>query len=412
MMEPARMRSPYYPEEAIGTGGGSGPKPLPILQVTAADWPTSVGKQIIGQSLQLAEFGIAATVVSFVVGGGEASLLAAAAGKGLATECLECSSPWDPRALTRLRKISRRRRAQVLVTHGYKADVIGLLVARRERIPIVAVAHGWTRESRRVRLYERLDRFALKFVDAVVAVSDATRDTLLGVGMDPGRVVTIRNAVDPQDGPKNASLAGRRLRQTFGLAEEEIVVATAGRLSPEKGQGDFLRACAHVSGRRHDCRFLLFGDGNERARLERLAAELGVEDRVVFCGHRDDFLDLLPGVDLLVLSSLSEGLPVVILEAFAACVPVVATSVGGVPEVAEHGATALVVPPGRPLELAEAVEESLTNRAAARSRAESARRLVIGKYGFADNARRLASLIRDVVTRHSTHITNRRKGMH
>ena len=372
---------------------------LTIVHLTAGDRPVGPGKQIIAQSVYLKALGIRPIVVDFAVRQGEIELLEAAAARGLATERLECASGWDPRAVGQLAALLRRRRAAALVTHGYKADLVGLAAARAARLPVVAFARGWTGESARVRLYELLDRWALGSADRVVAVSQAMRERLLALGLEPARVVCIPNAVDVPSPPPDKALARRRLQEAFSIDAADLLIATAGRLSPEKAQADFLRAAARIVPERPRARFLLFGDGPEERRLRTLAVELGLGERVVFCGFHRDLGELLPGLDLFVLPSLTEGLPNVILEAFAAGVPVVATSVGGVPELALEGRTMLLVPPARPSELAAALEQALTDPEAGRRRAEAARALAAEQYSFAANARRFADLLWELTPR-------------
>jgi glycosyltransferase involved in cell wall biosynthesis len=239
-------------------------------------------------------------------------------------------------------------------------------------------------------------------MDRIVAVSKAKREELLSLGLRPGSVVTIPNAVDVPEPLPSRPEARFRLLRAFSLSPDVKLVATAGRLSPEKAQGDFLRAYSQLALARPETRALVFGDGPERGRLEALCRELNIAARVTFCGHRTEFIELLPGVDLFVLSSLTEGLPNVVLEAFAVGVPVVATLVGGVPEIARDGITALLAPPAQPTQLASAMLEALSDEAASARRAAAARALVKERHGFADNARHLAELIHQVAARAQT----------
>ncbi len=370
-----------------------------LLHITAQDAPVGPGKQILRQSVHLSAYGVRPTIVGFSIRGSGVELLRTARALGLDTECIKSTSGWDVKQIRRLIGIARRRAADVLVTHGHKADLVGLAAARLTGIPIVAYARGWTGEDRRVRFYEGLDRTALRFMDRVVAVSGAKREELLSLGLCPAQVVTVANAVDvPERAPSRLD-ARLRLLQSFALPAQARLVAIAGRLSPEKAQSDFLRACSRLASVYPQTHALVFGDGPERGRLETWCRDLGIGPRVTFCGHRSDFVELLPGLDLLVLSSLTEGLPNVVLEAFAMGVPVVATAVGGVPEIAQDGVTALLAPPAQPDKLASAMIEALSDKAASARRAKAARALVQEHYGFAENARQFAKLIHQVAKR-------------
>src|SRR5262249_23568641 len=144
-------------------------------------------------------------------------------------------------------------------------------------------------------------------------------------------------------------------------------VISAGRLSPEKGFGDLIDAARLIGSANPEVRFAIFGEGRLRADLEQRIAAAGVQEKFILPGFRDDLDRLLPGADVFVLPSYTEGLPNVILEASAASVPVVATAVGGTPEVVRHGETGYLVPPRRPEMLAEHIgillrDESLRRR--------------------------------------------------
>jgi glycosyltransferase involved in cell wall biosynthesis len=244
--------------------------------------------------------------------------------------------------------------ADILFCHGYKADLLGRPAARRCGIPAVAVSHGWTGENFKVRLYERLDRLALRWMDRVICVSEGQAEKVRRAGVAPERVVVIQNAIQtrrfaaPQPGGRDA------LRGLFPDARGPIVGA-AGRLSPEKGFQVLVKAAARVARERPDVGFVVFGEGPLRDALQRDIHRAGLGGKFVLAGFRSDIDALLPHLDLFVLPSFTEGLPNVILEAFAASVPVVATAVGGNAEVIEDGVNGHLVPPGDPEVLAERV---------------------------------------------------------
>jgi glycosyltransferase involved in cell wall biosynthesis len=185
---------------------------------------------------------------------------------------------------------------------------------------------------------------------------------LLATGyFHPKRVRIIANgvAITPEDPAVRA-----RVRSEFRLGDEPVLLATS-RLHPTKGHRDLLAAVAQLRQTSPRVRLLLVGDGVERPHLEEQARGLGLGDAVRFTGFRDDVTALLQAADLFVLPSLREGMPNAALEAMAAGLPIVACAVDGVPEAVADGETGLLVPPGSPDALADALGRLLADRARA-----------------------------------------------
>ncbi len=252
---------------------------------------------------------------------------------------------------------------KVLLCHGYKANLLGLLAARRLHIPTIAVSRGWTGECRKVRLFEALDRIVLRWMDHVVCVSHAQVLRVRAARVREDRITVIHNAVHPGRFASPRPEYRDRLRGLFSDPPDRIVGA-AGRLSPEKGFDVLIAAaeriqhspCVASANRRPaSVGFVLFGEGPLRETLVRQIAACGLQGHFILAGFRDDLDSYLPHLDLFVQSSHTEGMPNVILEALAAGVPVVATAVGGTPEVIEDGQTGLLVHAGDPPALAERI---------------------------------------------------------
>ena len=258
--------------------------------------------------------------------------------------------------------------ADVAHTHGYHADVVGGPVARRMGCGIVSTAHGFTGGSWKNRLYEWLSKRALRRFDAVAAVSDSVADDLRRSGVPAERVHTIGNAWSPVYQPADRAEA----REALGLAADGFVAGWVGRMSREKGLDVMIDALAAL--RHRPVRVCAIGDGPERGPEEARATRLGLNEHVTWAGMRQEAGRYFRAFDVMVISSRTEGLPMVLLEAFAAGVPVVTTSVGGIPTVASD-TEALLVPPERPRALAAAVETVLREpeEAAVRARAAQER---------------------------------------
>jgi glycosyltransferase involved in cell wall biosynthesis len=321
-----------------------------VVHVTASRFYGGPERQMLGLARTLAP-AYRTVFVSFSEGGRCRSFLEEVRRFGFDGWALAHDTPRLLAAAGELVELLGRVGADVLCVHGYKAGMLGRWAARRRHIPVVAVSRGWTGEDLKVRLYETLDRIGLRWMDQIVCVSHGQAAKVLRTGVPAGRARVIPNAIhterfaspDPED--------RERLRAFFPTPPGRIVGA-AGRLSPDKGFGVFIEAAAAVAPKDPGLGFVLFGDGPLRQKLERQAADAGLAGRFVFAGFRSDLDRFMPFLDLLVLPSFTEGMPNVVLEAFAAGVPVVATAVGGTPEVVEDGHSGYLVPPGDPVALA------------------------------------------------------------
>jgi glycosyltransferase involved in cell wall biosynthesis len=260
------------------------------------------------------------------------------------------------------------------------------------------MSHGWTAETWKVRVYEALDRACLRRMDRVVCVSEVQAGKVRRAGVRPGRVTVIRNAVlverfdhvDPAD--------RRALEAMFPRAPERIV-GSAGRLSPEKGFGVLVEAAASVARTDPEAGFIHFGDGPLRAAIERRIADLGLQERFILAGFRRDIDRFIPHWDLSVLPSFTEGLPTVVLESYAAGVPVVATAVGGTPEAVADGVDGYLVPPGDPGPLARRILELLRDEHRRSDMGRRGRERVRREFTFDAQATRFQQTCNELVAR-------------
>lgn len=269
-----------------------------------------------------------------------------------------------PRAYFRQVAAVRDRLAEgrygVLHSHGYHADLVARFVGSVRR---VSTFHGFTGGDLKNRLYEWAERRAVRSFDRVIVVSDPLADALAAAGVPRPRIEVIRNALPPE----GDVLDRREARQALGLSAEDQWVGWIGRLTDEKGPDLFVDA---IAGLPAGPRAVVIGDGPLRASLEGRARQSGLSDRIHWAGSVPAAFRFLAALDLLVLSSRTEGTPMVLLEAMRAGVPIVATGVGGVPAVMT-GAEGLVVPPQADA-ISGAIREVLADPAAARARAAEA----------------------------------------
>jgi glycosyltransferase involved in cell wall biosynthesis len=287
--------------------------------------------------------------------------------------------PIAPRAyLTERRKVAevlRSLKPSLVHSHGYRVDVLDAPVARRLGIPTVTTLHGFTAGGRANRFYEYLQIRACRQFDAVVSVSGPIRDRLVEAGVPRGRVHLIRNAW-AADRP---ALERGPAREALGLPHSGTCIGWVGRLSREKGPDILIRAVAALGER--DLWVSIVGEGPDRGYLERLAASLGVSSRIRWHGLVPNASQLYRAFDVFALSSRTEGTPIVLFEAIAAGVPVVATRVGGVPDVVSE-AEAMLVDPEDPAALARAIAAILHDAGAATARARVAASVLKSRFAL------------------------------
>lgn len=304
---------------------------------------------------------------------------------------------FDTRVLRLLRQIVAEQQPDIIETHNLKAHFLLKWSRLYQQHRWVAFHHGYTSTDLKMLAYNQLNRWSLPTADRVVAVCQHFARDLCRQGVAACRVVVQHNSMDLGRQADEREIAA--LRQQLGIAPQERVLVAIGRLSREKGHLDLLRGLAHV--RRHApalaFKAVMVGDGPERPRLEAAVRELNLGAYVNFVGHSQNVLPYYGIADALVLPSHSEGSPLVLLEAMAAGVPVVATRVGGVPEMVTDGESALLAPPRDPASLGEAMIRILTDRLLAQELAARAYDAVCTRYTPAAYTESLLGLYRELL---------------
>jgi len=312
---------------------------------------------------------------------------------------------FDTRVIESLRKIVNDCPPDIIQTHNIKSHLLVKLSGLWKRYTWVAYHHGYTTTDLKMRVYNRIDRFSLPYADRVITVCDSFARDLTRAGVALERISVRHNTVrtdwmtERQDTDE--------LKASVGIKEGERVILAVGRFSREKAIADLISALGHLRDANHELVFklVLVGDGPERETIENLARTLGLSDRIVFIGQVADVRPYYAIADVFALPSHSEGSPNALLEAMAAGVPIVATSVGGVPEIITHCETGLLVAPRDKQEMAEAInrilmEEDFGKRLAAKALAlvrerfspEAYRRSLVEIYSelVSSNARKLS----------------------
>ncbi len=259
---------------------------------------------------------------------------------------------FDVTWLLRIFRLLQDRKIHLMHSHEFATNVYASVLSSLTGVPVVATAHGKNYYGDKWRR-----RAAYRFVarkSTMVAVSkDLKRFLTERIGIAPGNIRVVHNGIDLRQYSVNA--ANPAIRAELGISAGQPVIGTVGNLFPVKGQTYLLKACKGVAGKFPAFVLLIAGEGDQLDLLSKEASDLGIAGNVKFLGFRDDVPSLLQAMDVFVLPSLSEGLPLSILEALALQKPVVATNVGGVSEIVEDGVTAYLVPPRNPDALSEKI---------------------------------------------------------
>lgn len=284
----------------------------------------------------------------------------------------------DVRSLLFLVRFFRRFRPHVVHTHTAKAGTVGRLAARLTAVPAIVhtyhghVFHGYFSRPMNA-VFLGIERFLARSTSRLLTVSPSVKRELEGYGVGArGQILVMPLGLD-LDRFLDCERRRGELRRELGIDNDRPLVGTVARLVPIKRHEDFVAASALVAARVPNVLFLVIGDGERRTELEALVRRQGLGGHVRFLGWRTDLDQVYPDLDVVVLTSANEGSPVSLIEAMAAARPVVATSVGGVPDLVDHGVHGLLGPAGDPSATAESILALLAHPERARAMGEAGR---------------------------------------
>lgn len=302
----------------------------------------------------------------------------------------------DPAALPRLLGYLRRMRPAVLHTQLEFADTLGSVAAKLLGIPTVSTLHTADAPEKGEKSYRRLKLrwWILRHITTrVIAVSEGTRQHHLRVGkLPPEKVVTLHNGIDLSRFAPIPPADIAALRESLGIPAGAPVLLTVAVLRQPKGIQFLLEGLPEILKIVPETRYLIVGDGEYREKLENIAAEKGVPDHVIFAGTRADIPQMMAVGDIFVLPTLTEALPTVLAEAMAAEKPIIASNVGGVPEMVDDGQNGLLISPADPSALTEACLKLLENPERAQAMGKTGRQIVAERFDIRRQVRRLEAL--------------------
>jgi glycosyltransferase involved in cell wall biosynthesis len=319
-------------------------KPLQILDLRDSPWIDGPGRTI----LQCAEM-IDRKKCNINIGAfsGEShndhAYMKRAIQLGLDVVAINETSSFDKKVISQINQVIKKRSIDILHTHDFRSNIYGLICAKRMRLPLVSTCHGWISNNTKGKIYTAIDKYLLRYHDRVIVVSEIMKDHLIKNGVKEDKIHVINNALVINDYVIDRN--NNRFRKEFNISADKRVIANIGRLSPEKKQDGFLKAAKYVADNNEYLVFVLIGIGPEEKRLKQLASDLGIKEKVIFTGYRNDMVNIYNGTDLVVQSSITEGMPNIVLESLLMGVPVIATNVGGTSQIVKDGVHGTLIEP-------------------------------------------------------------------
>jgi len=355
------------------------------------------GKTILetGSHIDKSLFSMSIAVFANGADAGESPFVSETKSRGIPVHEIQSRCRYDPRVILGIVSLVKKFNIDILHTHEAKSDLLGCLAAKITHTPIVSTMHGWITNSRKQKIYTKIDKKIARYFDRVIVVNAQMRDVLLQEGIPDGIISLLHNCIVKEnyyrDQPKGY------IRRYLGKEIRYPVIGTLGRLSPEKGHVDFVDAASIVLTRGYKAHFVIVGDGPEAGKIAGMISERGLGSHVTLTGYLRDPRRVLQDFDLMVLPSLSEGFPNVVLEALLMEVPVISTDVGGVPEIIRGGEEGILIPPGDPETMACAIAAFLDDPEKHNRMALQGKKIVEDRFDFRSRTRKLENIYTEVM---------------
>ena len=292
----------------------------------------------------------------------------------------------DFTCVQKIRRFVRENKVDILHCHGYKENFYALMMPIR--LPKIATNHLWKKSTINTKIYALMDSFILRFFNKVIGVSDEIVKEMRQYGIR--KAISIPNGVDIDRftiTPKSFELFHK-----FRLNPDSLVIGMVSSLTPEKGHKFAVNALKDIIKYFPETKLLIVGDGNQKISLQNQVAQLGLEKVVIFTGRQSNISEIYSIIDIFLLPSLKEGLPMALLEAMASGKAVVASSVGENTNVITHGKTGILVPPSNEKKLVKAILDLFGNPYKIINLGRNARNVVVSRYSSKNMAKRYCKL--------------------
>lgn len=324
-------------------------------------------------------------------------LLEAAEGKNIKTFHINMKHHFDIMGIFRLRQLLKKYSPNILHCHAYKSNIYAFFAAIGLKVKIIATCHGWTAASFRVKVYEFLDSVLLGFFDKVIFVSDITAKQQRPIFISSVKSDIIHNGIEFNENVDDDRIDS--IKKSVSRKDGNIIIGSVGRLSREKGYEDLLLAFSFLKKKHLKIKLLIIGEGKLKDYLVKVATHLKIGNDVVFTGFVNDVNNYLGAIDIFVLSSYTEGMPIALLEAMYMSKPIVATAVGGVQKIIKDKVNGILVQPACPQKLAEKIELLITNKEMAVKIGREAKKEAKKKYSVGVMVSQYENLYENIITR-------------
>jgi glycosyltransferase involved in cell wall biosynthesis len=350
---------------------------LRLLAIIEAYSITGPAKNLLEFARLARQSDVETTIATFTRGASKNLFIDTAREAGFPVEVIHEARLYDRSVIRNLSQMAERLRPDIIQTHAVKSHFLARCASLPSKAPWVAFHHGYTWPTVRARIYNELDRWSLRAARKVLTVSLPFRQELIARGVKPERIEVIHNAIPPDWGRRfREPDPSGALRAKLGIGADRNVILIVGRLSREKDHLTLLEAVAGLPPGLSP-HLIVVGEGPERPRIEERIRSLGLTSSVTLTGQQESAEPYYGIAQIAVLSSRSEGSPNALLEAMAAGVPVVATQVGGIPEIVTDGESALLIEPGDITAMKGSLAALLEDPGMARSLVEHAHQRIL-----------------------------------
>jgi len=379
---------------------------IKVLDLRDSPWVDGPGRTILNTASYIDKNKCEIIVGGFCAGNLEENeYLSEAKRRNLTIEVIREKSAFDLNVLKEIKNLIKKHSIHILHSHEFRSDMYGLLAAKQCGIKVVATSHGWIENNIKGRIYTRLDKWLLRYFDNVTTVSGRIAKELVEKGVSSKKVEILHNAL-LIDEYKTDTLEST-FRKEGNFKDDEILIGNIGRLSPEKGQTDFITAAKEIVKVFPKTRFIIIGIGPDEQKLRQLVEDFKLSEYVVFTGYRKDMTSIYKGLDLVVQTSYTEGMPNIVLEALLMRVPVIATDVGGTSEIIKDNITGILIRPNSIEVLISYIRKYLSNKRHFEDMAIKGSKDIKNRFSFEKRTEKIMNIYEKVVNNHELININR-----